>query len=82
MITPNHSAIIDLRIAARRRIAESINHALTTGRLNRSDIQRIGEVAHAQASADFRTIQHRFPGLISYDWKIRAYRVTGKVADA
>lgn len=80
MIDTSHPALVGLRLSARRRLADVVNHTIETGRLNRSDIVRIGEVSYPQASADLGAIQDRFPGLITYDKSSKAYVVQDREA--
>jgi hypothetical protein len=60
----------DLRLAVRMRLAASFKYLLHTGHLNRADVQRIGEVSIAQASADIRLMKE-MTGALIYDpsWK-------------
>lgn len=64
----------DRRLAQRRRIVEAIQFLAHYGRLNRADIERIGEVSTPQASIDLRLIQERMPDLMIYDRVARCYR--------
>jgi hypothetical protein len=64
----------DLRLPARKRMARAFAILLRTGALNRSDIQRIGEVSVAQASTDLRLMQI-LTGALLYDKSAKCYRL-------
>jgi len=80
MIDANHPALAGLRLSARRRLADIVNHATEAGRLNRSDVMRIGEVSRPQASADISKIIERFPGFVAFDKSAKTYVVQCEVA--
>lgn len=61
-----------LKLSARWRITEAMKHVLAHGSLQRSDIMRIGEVSHQQASNDIREIIARTDALI-YDVRGKRY---------
>ena len=64
-----------LKLPQRTRLLAAVAHLQSTGRLNRSDICRIGEVSIAQAAIDLRTINRLMPYLMSYDKSVKAYRL-------
>lgn len=74
--TLNHvrrDRLAGLRIQVRHRIESAINHLISTGSINRADLERIGEVSTPQASADIQLILTRFPGLMAYDRSAKCY---------
>lgn len=66
-----------LRPAVRMRLQRAIDLLKETGRLQRLDIQRIGEVSVPTASKDIAEINKRFPGLMKYDRSAKAYLLQG-----
>jgi hypothetical protein len=71
---PNSTIWRGLKLAQRTRIAAAMKHLLSTGTLNRADIQRIGEVSVPQASIDISVIQKRTSAL-AYDRHSKTYRI-------
>ena len=64
----------DLRLAARERLARAFGILQRAGKLNRSDIIRIGEVTFATAASDLRIMQKR-TGALVYDRSAKCYRL-------
>lgn len=69
----------DLRLSARTRLARAFRILLWAGKLNRADLQRIGEISVAQASIDLRTLQ-RATGALVYDKSAKCYRLKQQLA--
>jgi hypothetical protein len=78
---PNSTTWRGLRLAQRTRIAAAMKHLLSTGTLNRADIQRIGEVSVPQASIDISVIQKRTSAL-AYDRHSKTYRLVEAMKEA
>ena len=68
-----------LRLQVRMRVARAFGILQRTGKLNRSDIQRIGEVTRQTAAADLRIMQER-TGALVYDKSARCYRLKEGIA--
>lgn len=62
-----------LRPAVRTRLSQAVDHLLETGKLNRADIERVGEVSTPQASLDMAEIISRLPNLMRYDPSAKCY---------
>ncbi|MCW1839425.1 helix-turn-helix domain-containing protein [Prosthecomicrobium hirschii] len=71
--SPDAPAWQGLKLPIRRRFAEAVAHFHATGRLNRSDIMRLGDVSIAQASIDLKEISARLPGLMVLDPRAKGY---------
>lgn len=73
LTSPDSPVWAGLRKAQRERLAGAVSHLQAHGRIQRSDIMRIGEVNIATASTDIAAILKRAPGLMSYDATARCY---------
>lgn len=64
------------RLAVRRRLEDYYYFALEAGRINRSDIMRIGEVSRPQASHDLKMLREDYPRLgLVYNASAKTYQV-------
>lgn len=68
------SAWGNLKLSARVRLARAFRILTRTGKLNRADLQRIGEISVAQASIDLGVLQ-RTTGAVVYDKSAKCYRL-------
>ena len=65
-----------LRPAARSRLSRAVTQIVTTGKLRRCDIMKLGEVSKIQASKDLGIIRKRLPNLMRYDRSLKCYVLT------
>lgn len=68
------SAWGDLKLSARVRLARAFRILKRTGKLNRADLQRIGEISASQAQLDLRCMQQA-TGALVYDKWAKCYRL-------
>ncbi len=62
------------RLAVRNRLADYAAFVREHGRINRSDICRIGEISFPQASADIAMLMDDYPELrIRYDARLKTF---------
>ena len=64
----------DLKLSARVRLARAFRILKRTGKLNRADLQRIGEISASQAQLDLGVLQ-RTTGAVVYDKWAKCYRL-------
>lgn len=62
-----------MRWAQRQRLLFIGKQLLSTGRVNRSDLQREFGISTAQAAVDFRAYEREQPDVMTYDTSVKAY---------
>ena len=63
------------KLSVRRRLEDYYYFVLETGRINRNDVMRIGEVSLPQSSADIAMLIEGYPYLgLVYDKSLKCYR--------
>lgn len=72
MLNPEQM-FLSQKLAKRMRLQSAVGHLLNTGKLNRADIMRLGEVSIFQAALDFGVIRNEYPGLMIYDAHRKTY---------